>query len=52
MTDPRERIVPLMTEWMLTGRDINKDITGSDIPQEGGINIQLKDAGGLHKVSR
>jgi len=29
MTDPHERIVPHITNWVLTGFDINKDITAS-----------------------
>ena len=44
VTDPHERIVPPITKWILTGCDINKDITVSDMLQLSAINIQLKDA--------
>ena len=44
VTDPHERIVPPITEWLLTGCDINKDITVTDMLQLSAINIQLKDA--------
>jgi hypothetical protein len=44
MTDPRERIAPPIMKWILTGCDINKDITVSDMLQLTAINIQLKDA--------
>ena len=44
MTDPHERIVPPIIKWILTGCDINKDVTVSDKLQLTAINIQLKDA--------
>ena len=44
MTDPHERIVPHIMRWILTGCDINKDVTVSDKLQLTAINIQLKDA--------
>ena len=44
MTDPQERIVPPIMQWILTGCDINKDVTVSDMLQLTAINIQLKDA--------
>jgi hypothetical protein len=44
MTDPHERIVPPIMKWILTGCDINKDVTVSDKLQLTAINIQLKDA--------
>jgi hypothetical protein len=44
VTDPHERIVPPIIKWVLTGCDINKDITVSDMLQLSAINIQLKDA--------
>ena len=44
MTDPHERIVPPIMQWILTGCDINKDVTVSDKLQLTAINIQLKDA--------
>jgi hypothetical protein len=44
VTDPHERIVPPITKWILTGCDINKDVTVSDLLQLTAINIQLKDA--------
>jgi hypothetical protein len=44
MIDPHERIVPSIMKWILTGCDINKDITVSDKLQLTAINIQLKDA--------
>src|SRR5215469_5510912 len=44
MTDPHERIVPPIMKWVLTGCDINKDVTVSDKLQLPAINIQLKDA--------
>jgi hypothetical protein len=44
VSDPHERIVPPITEWILTGCDINKDITVTDMLQLSAINIQLKDA--------
>ena len=39
MTDPHERIVPPIMKWILTGCDINKDITVSDKLQLTAINI-------------
>jgi hypothetical protein len=44
VTDPHERIVPPIIKWVLTGCDINKDITVSDKLQLTAIDIQLKDA--------
>jgi hypothetical protein len=44
MTAPHERIVPHIMKWILTGCDINKDVTVSDMLQLTAINIQLKDA--------
>jgi hypothetical protein len=44
VTDPHERIVPPIIKWILTGCDINKDVTVSDTLQLTAINIQLKDA--------
>ena len=44
MTDLHERIVPPIMKWILTGCDINKDVTVSDKLQLTAINIQLKDA--------
>src|SRR5215831_9704317 len=44
MSDPHERIVPPIMKWILTGCDINKDVTVSDMFQLTAINIQLKDA--------
>jgi hypothetical protein len=44
LSDPNERIVPLITEWWLVGCDVNKDVEISDMMQLTGIHIQLKDA--------
>jgi hypothetical protein len=44
VTDPHERIVPPIMKWIITGCDINKDVTVSDMLQLTAINIQLKDA--------
>src|SRR5215467_3874203 len=44
MTNPHERIVPPIMKWILTGCNINKDVTVSDKLQLTAINIQLKDA--------
>jgi hypothetical protein len=44
VTDPHERIVPSIIKWVLTGCDINKDVTVSDMLQLSAINIQLKHA--------
>jgi hypothetical protein len=44
MTDPHERIVPPIMKWILTGCDINKDVTVTDKLQLTAIDIQLKDA--------
>jgi len=44
MTDPHERIVPPIMKWILTGCDVNKDVTVSDMLQLTAIDIQLKDA--------
>ena len=50
VTDPHERIVPPITEWILTGCDINKDITVSDTLQLSAINIQLKEANRVFRL--
>ncbi|MGC1930988.1 MAG: hypothetical protein WA667_18620, partial [Candidatus Nitrosopolaris sp.] len=50
VTDPHERIVPPITEWVLTGCDINKDITVSDMLQLTAINTQLKDANRVFRL--
>jgi hypothetical protein len=50
MSDPHERIVPPITEWVLIGCDINKDITVTDMFQLSAINIQLKDAGRVFRL--
>jgi len=44
LSDPNERIVPLITEWWLVGCDVNKDLEIGDMMQLTGIHIQLKDA--------
>jgi hypothetical protein len=44
VNDPHERIVPPITKWILTGCDINKDITITYLLQLTAMNIQLKDA--------
>jgi hypothetical protein len=50
VTDPHERIVPPITEWILTGCDINKDITVSDMLQVTANNIQLKHANRVFRM--
>jgi hypothetical protein len=50
VTDPHERIVPPIIKWVLTGCDINKDITVTDMLQLSAINIQLKDAGKVFRL--
>jgi hypothetical protein len=50
LTDPHERIIPPITKWILTGCDINKDITVTDMLQLSAINIQLKDAGRVFRL--
>lgn len=50
VTDPCERIVPPITKWVLTGCDINKDITVTDMLQLSAINIQLKNAGKVFRL--
>ena len=50
VTDPHERMVPHITKWVLTGCDINKDITVSDMLQLSAINIQLKDASRVFRL--
>jgi hypothetical protein len=50
LTDPHERIIPPITKWILTGCDINKDITVTDMLQLSGINIQLKDANRVFRI--
>jgi hypothetical protein len=44
VTDPHERIVRPIMKWMLTGCDINKDVTVSNLLQLTAIDMQLKDA--------
>ena len=44
MADPHERIVPPLTEWILTGWDLNNDIPVTDMLQLSAPNIQLKEA--------
>ena len=44
LNDPRERAVPSIMQWRLSGCDINKDIEISDLMQLSAINIQLKSA--------
>ena len=44
VNDPRERTVPSIMEWRLSGCDINKDIEISDLMQLSAIDIQLKSA--------
>ena len=48
--DPHERIVPPIIKWVLTGCDINKDITVTDMLQLSAINIQLKDANRVFRL--
>ncbi|MFY9868880.1 MAG: hypothetical protein WAK17_04105 [Candidatus Nitrosopolaris sp.] len=50
VTDPHERLVPPITEWVVTGCDINKDITVADILQLSAINIQLKEANRVFRL--
>lgn len=50
VTDPHERTVPPLTEWILTGWDINKDIPVTDIVQLSAPNIQLKEAGRVFRL--
>jgi hypothetical protein len=50
VTDPHERIVPPVTNWVLTGCDINKDVTVSDILQLTAVNIQLKNANRVFRI--
>ena len=50
VTDPHERIVSHITECVLTGFDINKDITVTDMLQLSAINIQLKDANTVFRI--
>jgi len=50
VTDPHERIVPPIIKWILTGCDINKDITVSDMLQLTAINIQLKEADRVFRI--
>ncbi|MGC2684911.1 MAG: hypothetical protein WA323_23880 [Candidatus Nitrosopolaris sp.] len=49
-TDPSECIVPPIIKWVLTGCDINKDITVTDMLQLSAINIQLKDANRVFRL--
>jgi hypothetical protein len=48
--DPRGRIVPPLTDWILTGWDINKDIPVTDIVQLSAPNIQLKEAARVFRL--
>lgn len=41
VNDPRERAIPNIMEWRLSGCDINKDIEISDMVQLSSIDIQL-----------
>jgi hypothetical protein len=50
VTDPHERMVPHIIKWILTGCDINKDITVTDMLQLSAINVQLKDAGRVFRL--
>jgi hypothetical protein len=50
VTDPHERIVPPIIKWVLTGCDINKDVTITDMFQLSAINIQLKDANRVFRL--
>ena len=50
VTDPHERIVPPITNWVLIGCDINKDITVTDMLQLTAINIQFKEAGRVFRL--
>jgi hypothetical protein len=50
VTDPHERMVPPLTNWVLTGFDINKDITVTDMLQLSAVNIQLKDANRVFRL--
>ncbi|MGB6532343.1 MAG: hypothetical protein WBF33_29930, partial [Candidatus Nitrosopolaris sp.] len=50
VTDPHERIVPPIIKWVLTGCDINKDITVTDMLHLTAINIQLKDANRVFRL--
>ena len=45
-----ERTVPLVTEWILTGWDINKDIPVTDMLQLSAPNIQLKEANRIFRL--
>ena len=45
LSDPRERIVPLVDNWVLKYCDFNKDIEIGDIGQLMSLNIQIKSAG-------
>ncbi len=50
VTDPHERRVPPLTEWILTGWDINKDIPVTDNFQLSAPNIQLKEANRVFRL--
>ena len=41
VNDPRERAIPSIMNWRLSGCDINKDIEISDVTQLSSIDIQL-----------
>jgi hypothetical protein len=50
LNDPHERAVPPLTEWILTGWDINKDISVTDMLQLSAPNIQLKEANRVFRI--
>jgi hypothetical protein len=50
LPDPHERRVPPLTEWILTGWDINKDIAVTDMLQLSAPNIQLKEANRVFRL--
>jgi len=50
VADPHERIVPHITNWVLTGCDINKDITVTDMLQLSALSIQPKDANRVFRI--
>jgi hypothetical protein len=50
VTDPHERIVPPVTEWILTAWDINKDIPVTHMLQLSAPNMQLKEANRVFRL--
>ncbi|MFZ0513276.1 MAG: hypothetical protein WAM14_16835 [Candidatus Nitrosopolaris sp.] len=50
VTDPHERTVPPLAEWILTGWDLNKDIAVTDMLQLSAPNIQLKEANRVFRL--